>query len=62
MMTDGLDRLLSGALNKFNAQFKPLDDPEDDRNGGANGGLPQDFDMFNLDVWCCSIQIILSLK
>jgi hypothetical protein len=61
MMSDGKDRLLSGALKKFNAQFKPLDDRKDGGNEDVNDGVPQNFDIFNFEVWCCSIQIALLL-
>jgi hypothetical protein len=50
-MSDGLGRLADEAIKKFSAQFKPLDNPDD-----AN--VPQNFDIFDLEVRCSSIQTI----
>jgi hypothetical protein len=53
MMSSGLDRLVSGGLKNFN-------DPDDGGNRDVDDTVPvpQDFDLFNLDVRCCSSQTI----
>ena len=60
LVWDGYDRLLSGALKKFRARFKPLNDPEGDgndvpQNDVLQNDVPQNFGIFNFDVWRCSI-------